>query len=81
MLPTLYDPIGPCNQDSGHIEQHFDDLLIPVQIREDEALMAASLGQPVVEHAPESDARGDVEMLLDWLLAPTITLGRRRGSA
>ncbi len=71
MLPTLYDPTSALAiRILATLRQHFDDLLIPVQIREDEAFrVAASLGQPVVEHAPESDARGDVEMLLDWLLA------------
>lgn len=71
MLPTLYDPGSALAiRILATLRQHFDDLLIPVQVREDEAFrVAASMGQPVVEHAPDSDARRDVEMLLDWLLA------------
>ncbi|MBG82996.1 MAG: hypothetical protein CMJ40_00450 [Phycisphaerae bacterium] len=71
MLPTLYDPTSALAiRILATLRQHFDDLLIPVQVREDEAFrVAASLGQPVVEHAPDSDARRDIEMLLDWLLA------------
>ena len=73
MLPTLYDPASALAiRILATLRQHFDDLLIPVQVREDEAFrVAASLGQPVVEHAPDSDARRDIEMLLDWLLANT----------
>ena len=73
MLPTLFDPTSSLAiRILATLRQHFDDLLIPVQVREDEAFrVAASLGQPVVEHAPDSDARRDIEMLLDWLLANT----------
>ena len=71
MLPTLYDPTSALAiRILATLRQHFDALLIPVQVREDEVFrVAASLGQPVVEHAPDSDARRDIEMLLDWLLA------------
>ncbi|MAT81659.1 MAG: hypothetical protein CMJ29_08440 [Phycisphaerae bacterium] len=71
MLPTLHDPGSALAiKILATLRQHFDDVLIPVQIRENEAFrVAASLGRPVVEHAPDSDARRDIEMLLDWLLA------------
>ncbi len=70
MLPTLYDPASPLAvRILATLRQHFDELLVPVQIREDEAFrVAASLGQPVIEHAPTSQACRDIEMLLDWLL-------------
>ena len=71
MLPTLHDPGSALAiKILATLRQHFDDVLIPVQIRENEAFrVAASLGRPVVEHAPDSDARRDIEMLMDWLLA------------
>ena len=71
MLPTLHDPGSALAiKILATLRQHFDDVLIPVQIRENEAFrVAASLGCPVVEHAPDSDARRDIEMLMDWLLA------------
>ncbi|MCH2132293.1 MAG: AAA family ATPase [Phycisphaerales bacterium] len=71
MLPTLHDPTSPLAvKILATLRQHFDDVLIPVQVREHEAFrVAASLGRSVVEHEPQSQARYDIEMLLDWLLA------------
>ncbi|MBG80126.1 MAG: hypothetical protein CMJ39_05375 [Phycisphaerae bacterium] len=71
MLPTLYDPASPLAiRILATLRQHFDDLLVPVQIREHESFrVAASMGQPVIEHDPTSQATRDMETLLEWLVA------------
>ena len=71
MLPTLHNPESRLS--SRILEalgQHFPNHLLPLIIREHEPLReAASLGQPITEFAPGSEAERDFIALADWLLA------------
>ena len=71
MLPTLHNPESRLS--SRILEalgQHFPNHLLPLIIREHEPLReAASLGQPITEFAPGSEAERDFVALADWLLA------------
>ncbi len=69
LVPTLY------NQDSAlatdilsALRRQFAGQVIPVVLHEDEVVReATSFGQPVIEYAPQSRARDDLEKLADWL--------------
>lgn len=69
IVPTLHRPGEALAEDVLRVLRgRFGDAVAPVAIRCDEALRrAASMGQSVVEYAPESDAREDHEALADWL--------------
>ncbi len=69
LLPTLHNPQSQlaCNILAA-LRRQFAGQIMPIVIHEDEALReAASFGQPVLEYAPESQARHDFESLADWL--------------
>ena len=52
------------------VRERFGDRLVPTPVRFDERLKeAVSLGVPVFEHDPESDAAADYTALGDWLEA------------
>lgn len=71
MLPTLHNPDSRLStRILDALGQHFPDHLLPLVIREHEPLReAASLGQPITEFAPGSEAERDFLDLADWLLA------------
>jgi chromosome partitioning protein len=73
MLPTLHNPDSRLS--SRILEalgQHFPEHLLPMVIREHEPLReAASLGQPITEFAPGSEAERDFFALADWLISHT----------
>ena len=73
MLPTLHNPDSRLS--SRILEalgQHFPNHLLPMVIREHEPLReAASLGQPITEFAPGSEAERDFFALADWLVSYT----------
>ena len=71
ILATLHDPSSELARDILHaLRRRFAGQIVPVVIREHEALReAASMGQPVAEFAPHSEARSDYEALADWLEA------------
>jgi chromosome partitioning protein len=70
ILPTLHNPQRKVARDVfAALRERFGDALVPVCIREHEVLReAVGLGQPVREHAPESDAVADFEALAAWML-------------
>lgn len=69
IVPTLHRPGEALADDVLRVLRgRFGDAVAPVAIRCDEALRrAASMGQSVVEYAPDSAAREDHEALADWL--------------
>lgn len=71
MLPTLYNPDSRlASRILDALSQHFPEHLLPMVIHEHELLReAASLGQPITEFAPGSDAERDFQVLADWFLA------------
>lgn len=69
LMATLHKPDSQlaCNILTA-LRRQFAGQIMPVVIREHEVLReAASFGQPVLEYAPESEARQDFEALADWL--------------
>ncbi len=69
LLPTLHDPESDLARDIlVSLRRQFAGQILPVVIRERHELrVAASVGQAVIEFAPDSAARRDHEALADWL--------------
>jgi len=69
ILPTIHNPDSELARDIlSALRRQFAGQIIPLEIREHQQLReAASLGQAVIEYAPESSARWDHEALADWL--------------
>jgi chromosome partitioning protein len=69
LLPTLYNADSALATDIlGALRRQFAGQVIPLVVNEDEVVReAASFGQPVIEYAPQSQARRDFEELADWL--------------
>ncbi|MHC4947019.1 MAG: AAA family ATPase, partial [Planctomycetota bacterium] len=71
LLPSIHNPDSTLAASIlGSLRRQFAGQILPLEIREHEVLReAASFGQPVIEYAPQSDARRDFERLADWLEA------------
>jgi len=69
LLATLHNPNSRlANNILAALQRQFAGQIVPVVIQEDEALReAVSFGQPVIEFAPDSQARRDFDALADWL--------------
>ncbi len=69
LLPTLHDASVPVSRDLlDEMRSKFGQLLIPTIIRADAALReAASVGRPVIDHAPDSTGAEDYTSLCEWL--------------
>ncbi|MHC4909749.1 MAG: AAA family ATPase [Planctomycetota bacterium] len=68
LLPTMHRDARLSEEILASLRRDFAGQIVPTVIREHDALReAASLGQPVVEYAPKSEARADFEALADWL--------------
>jgi chromosome partitioning protein len=69
IVPTLHDPESELAQDIlVALRRHFAGQIVPLVIREHAELReAVSMGQPVSEYAPESEAARDYDALADWL--------------
>jgi len=69
LVPTLYNEDSALATDIlAALRRQFAGLVIPVVVHEDEVVReATSFGQPVIEYAPQSRARDDLEKLADWL--------------
>ena len=69
LVPTLYNEESALATDIlAALRRQFAGQVIPVVMHEDEVVReATSFGQPVVEYAPQSRARDDLEKLADWL--------------
>jgi chromosome partitioning protein len=69
LLPTLYNADSALAGDIlAALRRQFAGQVIPMVINEDEVVReAASFGQPVIEYAPQSQAREDFDKLADWL--------------
>jgi hypothetical protein len=69
MLATLHNPNSNLARDIlSALQREFAGQIMPIVIEEHEALReAASFGQPIVEYAPQSEARRQFEALADWL--------------
>ena len=69
LLPTLHDPHLELARDIlAALRRRFAGQILPVVIHEhDELREAASMGQAIVEYAPESAASREYEALADWL--------------
>ncbi len=69
LLPTLHDASVPISRDLlDEMRSKFGGLLIPTIIRADAALReAASVGRPVIDHAPDSTGAEDYTSLCEWL--------------
>lgn len=69
LLPTLHDASVAISRDLlTEMRSKFGDMLIPTIIRADAALReAASLGRPVIDHAPHSSGAEDYTSLCEWL--------------
>lgn len=65
ILPTMHDPESPVARDLlEEVKRRFAKSVLRVVIRRDAALQAAaSFGQPITEHAPESGAARDYAAL------------------
>ncbi|MBT8485222.1 MAG: ParA family protein, partial [Phycisphaerales bacterium] len=70
ILPTLYDPQSELAQDIlAALRRQFAGQILPIVIRDrPELRTAVSLGQAVLEHAPDSDGAADYAHLADWLM-------------
>jgi chromosome partitioning protein len=86
LLPTLYNADSALAGDIlAALRRQFAGQVMPLVVNEDEAVReAASFGQPVIEYAPQSQAREDFERLADWLedhaAEPAIQVEVMRGS-
>lgn len=69
LVPTLYKEDSALATDIlAALRRHFAGQVIPVVVHEEEVVSeATSFGQPVIEYAPQSRARDDLEKLADWL--------------
>jgi chromosome partitioning protein len=69
LVPTLYNEDSALATDIlAALRRQFAGQVIPVVMHEDEIVReATSFGQPVIEYAPQSRARDDLEKLADWL--------------
>ncbi|TDJ56302.1 MAG: hypothetical protein E2O40_04715 [Planctomycetota bacterium] len=69
LVPTLYNEDSALATDIlAALRRQFAGQVIPVVVHEDEVVReATSFGQPVIEYAPQSRARDDLEKLADWL--------------
>ncbi len=69
LVPTLYKKDSALETDIlAALRRKFADHVIPVVLHEHEIVReATSFGQPVIEYAPDSQARDDLEKLADWL--------------
>ena len=69
LVPTLYaSDSALATSILKALERDFAGQVVPVVIRDDEAVReAASFGQPVIEYAPNSGSSEDFERLADWL--------------
>ena len=69
LVPTLYNEESALATDIlAALRRQFAGQVIPVVVHEDEVVReATSFGQPVIEYAPQSRARDDLEKLADWL--------------
>ncbi|MBL0920535.1 MAG: AAA family ATPase [Phycisphaerales bacterium] len=70
LLATMHDPDSPLARTLlTELGERFADRLVPVVIRLDPKLReATSLGQPIVEHAPDARGAEDYGRLASWLL-------------
>ncbi|MDG2200306.1 MAG: AAA family ATPase [Phycisphaerales bacterium] len=70
MLPTLFNPDSRlAARILEALHQHFPDHLLSMVVREHEPLReAASLGQPITEFAPGSEAEQDYLALARWVI-------------
>lgn len=70
LLPTLYDPKSAlAGEILATIQRRFADSVVPIVIHEHDQLReAASLGQPIVEYAPDSPSHRDFERLATWII-------------
>ncbi len=71
ILPTMHDTGANLAEDIlSQIRKRMADCVLPVVIRADRALKeAASLGMPVIEHAPDAPGSADYAELADWFIA------------
>ncbi len=69
LVPTLYKKDSALATDIlAALRRKFADQVVPVVVHENEIVReATSFGQPVIEYAPDSQARDDLEKLADWL--------------
>ncbi len=69
LVPTMYNEESALATDIlTALRRQFAGQVIPVVVHEDEIVReATSFGQPVIEYAPQSRARDDLEKLADWL--------------
>ena len=69
LVPTLYNEDSALATDIlAALRRQFAGQVIPVVVHEDEVVReATSFGQPVIEYAPQSRARDDLEKLANWL--------------
>lgn len=70
LVPTIHVPDSSMARDLlEEVRRRFGDRVTPTVIRRDPILAeAATFGQPVVEHAPESMGAADYGALADWLV-------------
>ncbi len=69
LLPTLHNPDSQLSCDILHaLQRQFAGQLVPAVIEYHESLKeAVSMGQPIMEYAPDSPAHRQFEALVDWL--------------
>jgi chromosome partitioning protein len=69
MLPTLHDETSTRSENIlASLRTRFGDEVVPTVIREHESIReATSVGQPVREFAPNSEAAADFAGLADWV--------------
>lgn len=70
LLPTIHVPDSSMARDLlEEVHRRFAGHVVPGVVRRDPILAeAATFGQPVIEHAPQSDGAADYLTLADWLL-------------
>jgi len=70
LLATMHDPGSVLSQDLlDELRRRFGSRVLPVVVRLDQSLKeAASLGQPVIEYAPESSGASDYVALAEYLV-------------
>jgi chromosome partitioning protein len=70
MLATMHDELSAVAVDLlGELNRRFESLVIPIVIRRDPRIReAASFGQPIIDHAPDSTGSADYSALADWFL-------------
>lgn len=70
VVATMHDPAEPLAKDLlRELREHFGQAVVPAIIRHDPRVReAASLGRPVIDHAPESPSAEDYGSLCEWLI-------------